>query len=366
MDGKNRRELLRDSIALALAGLGPVGIGGCRETPPDGPPGNTRGDGAGHRAGPGGGGEAPSFEPAYLALHRNGELKRRGELLWRTLQSCRLCPRECGAARLDGRAGFCGASARLDVSSHYPHRGEEQPLSGTRGSGTVFLTHCGLRCVFCINWEVSHGGQGTACRVTDLAAMMLELQGRLCHNLNLVTPTHYAPHILLALDEAAGKGLRLPVVYNTCGWERLEVLKLLDGVVDVYLPDFKYADGRRAERYSAGAAGYPEVTQAALLEMQRQVGTARPGADGLVRRGLMIRHLVMPGGAEDSIRVVDWVADHLPADTYLNLMSQYTPVFKARDYPEIDRRITRAEYHAVVQRAKDRGLTNLDIQGYPR
>jgi putative pyruvate formate lyase activating enzyme len=194
--------------------------------------------------------------------------------------------------------------------------------------------------------------------------MMLKLQEMGCHNINVVTPTHYSAHIVLALDIAAGKGLRLPLVYNTCGWERLEVLKILDGIVDIYLPDFKYSDGKMAEKYSSGAGTYPEITQAALLEMHRQVGVAKPAPDGLMHRGLMIRHLVMPGGVSGSRGVIEWIARNLPKDTYLNIMSQYRPMYKAAQYPEISRRISRREYEEAVHAAKDAGLTNLDIQGY--
>jgi putative pyruvate formate lyase activating enzyme len=306
----------------------------------------------------------PDFEPAYLALHRSGELKKRGMDLWDRMKQCELCPRQCGANRLRGEMGVCQATAQLEVSAYHPHYGEERPLVGRGGSGTIFMTHCGLRCVFCINWQVSQGDCEPERTVDNLAEMMLHLQQRGCHNINVVTPTHYSPHILLALDVAAARGLRLPVVYNTCGWERTEILKLLDGVVDIYLPDFKYSDGKMASRYSSGAETYPEVTQAALLEMHRQVGVAHPAPDGLMYRGLMIRHLVMPNRVAGTKAVVEWIAQNLPKDTYVNLMSQYTPVFKAKQFPDIDRRITRAEYNEAVAWAKDCGLTNLDIQGY--
>lgn len=308
--------------------------------------------------------EDPDFEPPYLGLHRSGELKSRGRELWDIMESCELCPRECGASRLDGEEGFCGASSQLEITSHHPHYGEERPLVGRGGSGTVFLTNCGLRCVFCINWEISQGGKGTRRTIEDLANMMLALQERGCHNINVVTPTHYAPHIVLALDLAAGHGLRLPLVYNTCGWERLKILKTLDGIVDIYLPDFKYADGAMAARFSSDAETYPEITKEALLEMHRQVGVAKPAADGLMYRGLMIRHLVMPNDVGGTKRVIEWIAENLPKDTYLNIMSQYRPVYKAREYPEISRRVKREEYATAVRAARDAGLTNLDVQGY--
>jgi putative pyruvate formate lyase activating enzyme len=303
------------------------------------------------------------FEPAYLKLQRSGELKRRGESLRERMKKCDLCPRECGANRFDGQKGFCGSDAQLVVSSYHAHFGEEACLVGRGGSGTVFLTHCSLRCVFCINWEISQGGHGTVVSIDDLAAMMLSLQAKGCHNVNLVTPTHYSPHILLAVDRASAKGLRVPLVWNTCGWEKVEILKTLDGVVDIYLPDFKYADGPMAEKYSSGATAYPEITKAALTEMNRQVGVARAAPDGLLYRGVIIRHLVMPNRVAGTKKVVDWIAANLPKDTYVNIMSQYTPTYRAHDYPEIERRITNREYEEAVNWARAAGLTNLDIQG---
>ncbi len=303
----------------------------------------------------------PDFEPGYLALHRSGELGRRADQLWRSLESCRLCPRQCGANRLAGEKGTCGADSTLVIASRHPHFGEEKPLVGRGGSGTIFFTNCGLRCVFCINWEISQGGEGRARSVEELADMMLDLQTMGCHNINLVTPTHYTPHILRALDIAAGKGLRLPLVWNTCGYERPEVLAQLEGVVDIYLPDFKYYDSAMAGRHLSGAADYPEITEAALLEMNRQVGIARPDKDGLMYRGLMVRHLVMPNNVARTDRVIDWIAAYLPRDTYLNIMAQYIPCYRAQQYEEIARRITDDEYAAAVSRALADGLTNLDI-----
>ncbi len=305
-----------------------------------------------------------AYTPGYLKLHKTGDLKKRGEKLWAIMESCELCPRTCGVNKLKGEKGFCEANAQLEITSYHAHYGEEDPLVGEGGSGTIFFTNCGLRCVFCINWEISQGGEGYKRSIEELADMMLALQKRGCHNINIVTPTHYSPHLVLALDTACEKGLRLPLVYNTCGWERLEILKILDGIVDIYLPDFKYADGSMADTYSSGAATYPEVTQQALLEMYRQVGTAKPAENGLMYRGLMIRHLVMPNNVSGTKQVIEWIAEHLPKDTYLNIMSQYRPMYKAFDYPEIARRITRKEYNDAVTWAKEAGLTNLDIQGY--
>lgn len=307
----------------------------------------------------------PDFEPAYLELHRSGELTKRAEQLWEVMRECALCPRECGANRIEGQTGFCRArGTTLHVASFHAHFGEERPLVGWGGSGTIFFSHCNLRCVFCQNWDISQAGRGTVISIEDLAEIMLALQSWGCHNINLVTPTHYAPHILKALDIAADKGLRLPIVYNTSGWERIEVLKLLDGVVDIYLPDFKFYDPELSAKYASGADSYPTVTKEAIYEMHRQVGVARPEKDGLVYRGLMIRHLVMPGDASGSIEVMEWIAENLPKDTYVNIMAQYRPAYKAFDYPEISRQVTSAEYEAVVRRARELGLTNLDVQGF--
>jgi len=304
-----------------------------------------------------------AFVPSYATLASQGGLKARGNALWEMMRECRLCPRECGAKRLDGQRGSCGASSRLVISACHPHFGEERPLVGRGGSGTIFFTHCSLRCVFCINWEISQSGLGDAQTVDTLADMMLHLQSRGCHNINIVTPTHYSAHLLLALDRALPRGLRLPLVYNTHGWERLEILKLLDGVVDIYMPDFKYADGRAAAEYSSGASTYPEITSAALLEMNRQVGVAKPAADGLLYRGLLIRHLVMPNRVAGTQQVFEWIAANLPRDTYVNVMSQYRPMHRAREYLAIARPLTRAEYAEAVGWARTAGLTNLDIQG---
>jgi putative pyruvate formate lyase activating enzyme len=339
--GMKRRQFIKSCMNLTLWGVGSSFLSldaGCKEIPVD-------------------------FEPAYLELHKSGELKKRGQELWKMMSSCRLCPRECGADRLAGEEGFCHSSSQLEVSAFHPHFGEEKPLVGKRGSGTIFFTNCGLRCVFCINWEINHAGIGKSKSIDALAGMMLKLQKMGCHNINLVTPTHYSPHIVLAVDKAAAAGLRRPLVYNTCGWERLEILKKLDGIVDIYLPDFKYSDGRMADKYSPGADTYPEITKKALLEMHRQVGVARPAANGLIYRGLMIRHLVMPNNVSGAKEVFEWIAQNLPKDTYLNIMSQYRPMHKAHKYPKISRRITREEYKNAVTWAKQAGLTNLDIQG---
>lgn len=302
------------------------------------------------------------FRPGYAALNARGELGARAEILWEMMRRCRLCPADCRANRLSGEVGTCGATSRLVIAACHPHFGEEPALVGTSGSGTVFFSHCALRCAYCITRNISEGGEGDSHSIDALADMMLDLQSRGCHNINLVTPAHHLAHILFALDRAAARGLRLPLVYNTSGWESEEILRFLDGVVDIYLADFKYADSWMASEYSCGAHNYPEITRAALLEMYRQVGTARPAADGLVYRGLMVRHLVMPNGVAGSKQVFEWIASHLPQDTYVNVSAQYRPVHRAFDYPVIARRPTVAEYNQAVQWAKEAGLTHLVTQ----
>lgn len=305
------------------------------------------------------------FEPAFLELHKTGELKTRAEKLWAIMEECRLCPRKCGVNRLKGESGFCRSPGEtLVVSAFHPHFGEEKPLVGNGGSGTIFLTHCNLRCAFCQNWEISQLGRGSRKTIDELAAKMLWLEKIGCHNINLVTPTHYSAHILKALDIAAGRGLGLPIVYNTCGWERIEILHLLDGIVDIYLPDFKFWEKEMSSKFSSGAENYPEVTRDAILEMHRQVGVAKPAKNGIMQRGLMIRHLVMPNDTGGSEKIMEWIAENLPKETYVNIMAQYNPAYKAYDYPELSRRITREEYKRVVTRARDLGLTNLDVQGF--
>ena len=269
-----------------------------------------------------------AFKPGYLGLHRNGELKQRVDLLWGRMQSCDLCPRNCRVNRLEGERGFCNTTSTLKVASYSPHYGEERPLVGVGGSGTIFLSHCNLGCVFCQNWDLSHRGAGKDCDPEDLAGIMLGLQEEGCQNINVVSPTHFSPHILLALDLAAARGLRLPLVYNTCGWERMDVLGVLDGVADIYLADYKYTDPDMAERYSAEAKDYPQITQAALAEMNRQVGVARLERNGVIFRGLMIRHLVLPGKASGSLEAMRWIAS---GKTILNNkgkpVKQYEPYF---------------------------------------
>jgi len=300
------------------------------------------------------------FEPAYRKLERAGELKERVRALKEIYKSCRLCPRQCGVNRAQGQKGFCRSTARVKVFSAHPHFGEERPLVGRRGSGTIFFSNCNLQCVFCQNWEINHRGDGTYLSDYELAELMLRVQDMGCHNINLVTPTHVVPNIVSAVRLAARRGLEIPLVYNCGGYESLEVLRLLDGIVDIYLPDFKYMDGEMAARYSSGARDYPEVAAAAIKEMHRQVGELIVDEDGIALRGLMIRHLVMPHNIAGTDRFVRWVAQELSPLTYVNIMAQYRPEYKAFQYPEIARRITREEYQQAIAWAVQAGLKRLD------
>jgi putative pyruvate formate lyase activating enzyme len=263
--------------------------------------------------------------------------------------------------RIEGERGTCGATAKLRVASASPHFGEEWPLVGAGGSGTIFFSHCNLGCVFCQNWDISHQGGGLDLGIEDLASMMLQLQEQKCENINIVTPTHFSPHVVLALDQAAESGLRIPLVWNTCGWEKKEVLGLLEGIVDIYLADLKYMDPEMAATYSGNASSYPEVTLEALREMNRQVGVVRIEPNEVVTRGLMIRHLVMPGRVSGSLEAMEWISENLPRDTYVNIMIQYRPAYRAHSYPEIDRYVTREEYANVVHHARKVGLTQLNV-----
>ncbi len=302
---------------------------------------------------------AGTFEPAYLKLARTGELEARARALREIYRSCRLCPRQCGVNRLQGEKGVCGSTARTKVFSAHPHFGEEPPITGRRGSGTVFFSHCNLLCVFCQNWEINHRGDGSFHSDEELARLLLSVQNMGCHNLNLVTPTHLLPNIISALRHAASRGFRLPVVYNCGGYESLEAVKLLDGIVDIYLPDFKYMDGNVAARLSSGAADYPERAAEAIAEMHRQVGVLQVDERGVARRGLLIRHLVLPDNLAGTDRFVKWVAEKLSRDTWVNIMGQYRPEHQARKHPPLDRRITWAEHRRALAWAREAGLVRV-------
>ena len=300
---------------------------------------------------------AEQFEPAYLRLYRSGELQRRAEQARQALADCRLCPRRCGVNRLADQRAVCRTGRRAVVSSFFPHFGEEDCLRGWRGSGTIFFAWCNLRCVFCQNYEISHLGQGREVGAEELAAMMLALQHEGVHNINLVTPEHVVPQILEALVLAAAEGLHLPLVYNTSAYDGLESLRLLDGVVDIYMPDFKVWRRESARRYLK-APDYPQVAQAAIKEMHRQVGDLRFDEHGLAKRGLLVRHLVMPGLLDETRAILRFLASEISPNTFVNIMAQYRPwgEVSAEKYAEINRPITRDEYRAALDAAREAGL----------
>jgi len=301
------------------------------------------------------------WRPAYAVLEEDGRLAERIEQAYSIMENCRLCPRRCGVNRRAGQRGFCRAPEKAMVYSQQPHFGEELPLVGRGGSGTIFFSNCNLRCVFCQNWPIAHKGWGREVSDEELAEMMLALQRKGCHNINLVTPTHVMPNILGAVRIALQKGLRLPLCYNTSGYELTEMVRLLDGIVDLYLPDIKFMDGLEAEHYNlAAAADYPQMAKESTLEMHRQVGELITDEHGIALRGLMIRHLVMPNRVAGTRELVQWVAANLSTKTYLNIMSQYRVEFMAFDFPLIARAITSEEFVEAVSWAKEAGLTNLD------
>lgn len=297
--------------------------------------------------------------PAYRRLLETGELAARAAQARERLAPCRVCPRHCDVDRPAGELGECGVGARALVASFGAHHGEEAPLSGWRGSGTIFFAGCNLHCVFCQNHGISQQREGSEVGAAELAEMMLELQTQGCHNINWVTPSHQVPQILEALVTAAARGLRLPLVYNTSAYDDLEMLRLLDGVVDIYLPDFKYADRDIAERYSA-APDYPAIAKAALREMHRQVGDLVTDKNGIAVRGLMVRHLVLPGGLAGTREAMRFLADELSRDTYVNVMDQYRPCHQAHRYPELARTISGAEFLAAMRAARESGLHRID------
>ncbi|MDR1951124.1 MAG: hypothetical protein LBP96_02710 [Bacteroidales bacterium] len=298
-----------------------------------------------------------TYKPGYLTLESSGELERRERALWEKMKSCDLCPRSCGTNRMAGKKGMCSSDNTFKVASHGPHFGEERVLVGTHGSGTIFFSNCNLLCVFCQNWEINHRGDGRPTTHVELANMMISLQRMGAHNINLVTPSHLVPHIVTALRLAIAKGLNIPLLYNSGGYEMLEVLQLLDGIVDVYLPDFKYQDSKLAARFSEGAPDYTEYTAAAIKEMHRQVGTLQQ-VNGIAYRGLLIRHLVLPENAAGTDVFVRWVVAELGDDTHVNIMGQYSPQFKANNYPPLNRRLTQKEFDQAMQWARKVGLKN--------
>jgi putative pyruvate formate lyase activating enzyme len=303
-----------------------------------------------------------SFKPVYLETYENGLLQEKIRAATDLLRSCTLCPRACQVDRLANQTGVCKTGKNAWVSSYTPHFGEEVPLVGHGGSGTIFFTYCNLLCNFCQNYEISHQGIGEEVSSSKLARMMLLLQQQGCHNINFVTPSHVVPQILSALLEAIEGGLSVPLVYNTGGYDRAETLKILDSVFDIYMPDFKFWSPVVAKRI-CNAPDYPEVARHAVLEMHRQVGDLVLDESGIAQRGLLIRHLVMPNGLAGTRDIMRFIVRKISKNTYVNVMAQYRPCGKAYDMPEIAVRLSETEYAQALRAAKEEGITRLDKPG---
>lgn len=299
------------------------------------------------------------LKPGYLNLFQSGELKKRIEKANQILKSCQLCPRNCKVNRWEGELGFCRSGLLPKVSSFSPHFGEEAPLVGRYGSGTIFFTNCNLGCIFCQNYEISHLGEGEEVSLKELSKMMLHLQSLGCHNINFVTPTHFVPQILAALKLAVEEGLNVPLVYNCGGYEAKEVIALLEGIFDIYMPDIKYEDSQVSKKYSK-AEDYPRIVKVAVKEMHQQVGDLILDERGIAKKGLLVRHLVLPEGLAGTKGVMQYLAREVSLNTYVNIMDQYRPCYQAEEYPELKRPISRAEYKEAVDFALEEGISRLD------
>ena len=296
---------------------------------------------------------------AYLELFHDGKLKERIEAALCLLESCSVCPRRCSVNRLAGDAGKCHTCREAIVSSYGPHFGEEAPLVGKHGSGTIFFTNCNLKCLFCQNYSISQSGEGEKVSKGELASIMLSLQARGCHNINLVSPTHVVPQILEALGVAVESGLRLPLVYNTGGYDSGETLRILDGIIDIYMPDMKYSNMEVARELS-GIDDYPSVNKAAVKEMYRQVGDLQLNKNGVAQRGLLVRHLVLPDNLAGTKETMNFLSGEISANTYINIMAQYHPCYEALQIPGLARRISPAEFHEALSLAHEAGLNRVD------
>ena len=304
-------------------------------------------------------------EPSYIALYQRGALAERIEKLLGLMEACRLCPRNCGVDRLSGETGFCGMGRKATIASYNAHFGEEGPLVGNQGSGTIFLSGCNLRCTFCQNYDISHLNEGVEVAPEQMAAMMIQLAERGCHNINFVTPSHGVPQIVEALIPAIEHGLNVPLVYNSSGYDSTETLALLDGIFDIYMPDFKFWDDQWSKRFCDGAE-YRDVAIAAVKEMHRQVGDLEMDAQGIAVRGLLVRHLVMPNNVSGSRKVMAFLANEISKNTYVNVMDQYRPCGTAGKDEFIGHRLTVEAYKQAVNAAKKEGLTRLDPRVRPR
>lgn len=300
-----------------------------------------------------------AYQPRYRKTHQSGRLQLKAREAAKRLSECTLCPRLCRVDRSSGETGYCSTAAQAVVASYHAHFGEEEPLVGTHGSGTIFFTHCNLLCNFCQNYDISHQGAGHEMTDAQLSDIMLSLQSSGCHNINLVTPSHVVPQILAALAIASEKGLNIPLVYNTGGYDRVETLKLLEAVVDIYMPDFKFWDSDIAEK-TCQAPDYPEVAQAAFIEMHRQVGDLSIDENGLATSGLLVRHLVLPEGLANTKDVMTFIAKRISPQTYVNIMPQYRPCGRASDIASLNRSINQNEYAKAVKEAIQAGIKRFD------
>lgn len=298
------------------------------------------------------------LKPSYLSLLENGELQSRVNTLKKMLENCVLCPHQCKVNRLDGERGFCRTLDNVVVSGAEPHFGEEEELVGRYGSGTIFFSHCNLKCVFCQNYEISHCGEGKEITPNKLANLMLDLQDYGCHNINLVSPGHIVPQIVEAIYIAAKQGLSIPIVYNTNGYDLTDTLRLLDGIVDIYMPDIKFSDDTTAEKYLK-VKQYYTIAKNAVKEMYRQVGDLKIDENNIAYKGLLIRHLVMPQNLAGTEKIMKFIADELSTNTYINIMAQYYPEYKAYEYEEISKQISEKQFQYAIDAAKTAGLTNI-------
>jgi len=299
------------------------------------------------------------MEPFYINSYKEGKFKEKITTLCGILENCEICPRNCRVNRLKDEKGYCRSGKNLMISSFSPHFGEEEPLVGTGGSGTIFLTNCNLLCVYCQNYDISHLGYGKTVSEDEAADYMINLEEQGCHNINLVTPTHFTPQLVKAIELAINKGLSLPIVWNCGGYESVNTIKLLDGIVDIYMPDMKYGPVESAKKYS-DAPDYFERCKEAVIEMHRQVGDLMI-KDGLAYRGLLVRHLVLPNNAAGSNEILEFIAEKVSKNTYVNIMDQYRPMYKAHEYEKLRRRPNFEEYKEVVEIAKKLGLERGDF-----
>jgi len=300
-----------------------------------------------------------STVPSYLELFEKGGLRDRIETAREILHNCILCPRECKVDRLAGQTGVCKTAEKAWISSFNPHFGEEAPLVGTNGSGTIFFTHCNLMCIFCQNFDISHEGHGQEVTADQLATVMMQLQNSGCHNINFVTPSHVVPQILAAVEIAARDGLCIPLVYNSGGYDRVETLELLEGIIDIYMPDFKFWSTQVADK-ACDAADYPDVARKALIEMHRQVGDLELDESGIARKGLLIRHLVLPGGLAGTREIMRFVAGKISTNSYVNIMSQYRPCGRAAEVKELANYPSKKDLKEAMQAAREEGIRRLD------